>query len=410
MKSQTLWKPVIMLSGTLVIAGFALSQDKTTPGEYARSQVCTSCHAKQHDLWKSSKHAVKPSASDPNWATDCGGCHSPRMSAGEDGIGCESCHGPGRGHASGGDKTKIVSTKSADNCGQCHIGNDLQSGGKVMSDGSRSIKGFVPGMTLASLKGLVMTPIDPDKTPPETGPNHRRVYNMWLASGHSKSLERIIKNDKAQPDCYSCHSDEGFKAKLLGKKVDLARKQSFSPVTCVTCHESHSGQLVMDPEKLCSSCHGQRAVLEGKGAKGVEDTRSFHSGVACVSCHMSEKNHLMKVIRPDDPDVPEKRIDTCTGCHKDNNRKARAEQIVDWQSWYKKAMDPLDADLAVVNDALKGNPDALSPELKSRLNDLRSNLAILKADRSIGAHNLDFSLEIMAMAAADLKEIKAAIK
>jgi hypothetical protein len=41
---------------------------------------------------------------------------------------------------------------------------------------------------------------------------------------------------------------------------------------------------------------------------------------------------------------------------------------------------------------------------------LQSNLAILERDRSRGAHNFDYALEIMALAAADLKEIKTAMK
>ena len=166
----------------------------------------------------------------------------------------------------------------------------------------------------------------------------------------------------------------------------------------------------MAPEDLCSSCHTQRAVLQGKGAKGIEETRSFHSAVDCFSCHMTEGNHLMKVIRPDDPDLPESRTDTCTGCHRDNNRKARAKQLSDWQAWYKETMDPIQADLGAIDAALKENPDLLDDTLKSKLNDVRSNLGIIIHDGSNGAHNLDYALEIMSLASNDLKEIKAAIK
>jgi predicted CXXCH cytochrome family protein len=248
----------------------------------------------------------------------------------------------------------------------------------------------------------------------ESGGNFRRNQSMWKESGHSKTLGLIIKNSQASADCFGCHSDEGFQAKRLGKKVDVTQKESFSPVTCVTCHKlphdsKYPRQLADDPETLCTSCHTQRPVLQGKGARGIEEARSFHSAVDCISCHMSETNHRMKVIRPDDPGVSEKRMDTCTACHKDNNRKARIAQLQEWQKSYQEGMDPLQADLAALNAALKENPSLLDDKLKAKLNDVRFNLSILVRDGSRGSHNVDFTAEILSVSAKTLREIKAAM-
>jgi predicted CXXCH cytochrome family protein len=242
-----------------------------------------------------------------------------------------------------------------------------------------------------------------------------RNLDMHRISIHSKALGLASSNAQASPECYSCHSDEGFKAKLQGTKIDTAQKESFHTVTCATCHNiphngKHPHQLVMDSEDLCSSCHTQRAVLQGVGAKGIDETRSFHSAVDCISCHMTDGNHLMKLIRPDDPNLSEKRLDTCTTCHKDNNRTARAQQLNDWQAMYKEKMDPLQADLNAVNAAVKEKPGLLNDKMNTKLNDLRANLLILAKDKSQGAHNIDFALEIISLAAKDLAEIKAAIK
>jgi predicted CXXCH cytochrome family protein len=249
----------------------------------------------------------------------------------------------------------------------------------------------------------------------ESATNQARKYDMHRSSIHGKALGLVSQNTQASRECYSCHSDEGFKAKLLGTKIDIAQKESFHTVTCITCHSMpHTGkyphQLVMDPEDLCSSCHTQRAVLQGRGARGIEETRSFHSDVDCISCHMSEGNHLMKLIRPDDPELSEKRLDTCTACHKDNNRAGRARQLNEWQSTYTEQMDPLQADLKAISVALKEKPGLLNDKAKAKLNDLRANLSILTRDKSQGAHNIDFALEIMSSAARDLAEIKAAMK
>jgi predicted CXXCH cytochrome family protein len=249
----------------------------------------------------------------------------------------------------------------------------------------------------------------------DSAANQARQYDMRRTSAHSKALSLVIQNTQASSDCYSCHSEEGFKAKLQGTKVDMALKENFHTVTCSTCHNiPHNGkyphQLVTNSEDLCSSCHTQRAVLQGRGAKGIDETRSFHSDVECISCHMSEGNHLMKLIRPDDPELSEKRQDTCTACHKDNNRAARARQLNEWQSTYKEQMDPLQADLKAVSAALKERPGLLNDTMKGKLNDLRTNLSILTRDKSRAAHNIDFALEIMSSAAKNLAEIKAALK
>jgi predicted CXXCH cytochrome family protein len=243
---------------------------------------------------------------------------------------------------------------------------------------------------------------------------HADKQSMWEASGHSKAISRVANNGSASADCYGCHSTEGFSAKQQGNKVDIAQKESFHTISCLACHDPRNSKLphklVADPEKLCESCHTQRAVLKGQGAKGIEDSRSFHSGISCVSCHMTEGNHRMEVIRPDSLDLSEKSTDTCTACHKDNNRKARAKQIQDWQSEYKEKMDVLQADINAIGAALKEKPDQLNAAMKSKFSDVRSNLFILTRDGSRGFHNFDYALEIMALASSDLKELKAAIK
>ena len=192
------------------------------------------------------------------------------------------------------------------------------------------------------------------------------------------------------------------------------KKASNHKVACLACHAlqktDNDHRLVVAPETLCDTCHSQRTVFWGKGAKGIEDSRNFHSGVPCVSCHMTEGNHRMKVLRPDDPGLTEKRADTCTACHKDNNRQARVQQIQEWQSTYDENLAPLRADVKEIEAALQKTPGLLDPALKSKFDDVKANLAILETDGSRGFHNFVFSLEITGLASSDLKEIKAAIK
>jgi len=245
-------------------------------------------------------------------------------------------------------------------------------------------------------------------------PCHAEKQSMWEASNHGGAIRQIADNSPAATDCSGCHSSKRPETGQRDITVDSATKENFHKVSCLACHTRQKGEfdygLVMDPDKLCDLCHTQRAVFWGKGAKGVEDSRNFHSGVPCISCHMSEGNHKMKVIRPDDPGLGEKRLDTCTSCHHDNNREARVEQIHEWQSTCDENMAPLLAEVKMIDAALQKTPGLLSASLMSKFEGVKANLSILQKDGSRGFHNFVFSLEITSLAAGDLEEIKAAIK
>lgn len=242
---------------------------------------------------------------------------------------------------------------------------------------------------------------------------HDDKHIMWEASGHNKAIDRIA-NGSSSAICQACHSTHGLVTKRHDLKTGQTQKESLHTTSCLVCHNLRSGKhphkLAADPEELCEFCHSQRAMLKGEGARVVDDLRNVHSAVSCVSCHMTEGNHRMKVLRPDDPGLTEKRTDTCTGCHRDNNRPARARQLQEWQNDYKAAMDQILIELQVVNAAAKENPDLLNNSLKEKLNNLTFNISLLERDGSRGAHNHDYMLEITTHALKELKELKSTIK
>jgi predicted CXXCH cytochrome family protein len=239
---------------------------------------------------------------------------------------------------------------------------------------------------------------------------HAEKVSMWEASGHGKAIAPIAGNKQGVTGCKSCHTPQNSE----NAKPENANNNSFHKISCLACHSRQKSEfahkLVVDPETLCTECHSQKPIFWGHGAKGIEDFRNFHSGVPCISCHMTEGNHKMKVLRPDDPGLTEKRLDTCTTCHKDNNRPGRVQQIQEWQSIYDKTMKSLLADVNIVEEALKKRPGRLNATLKSKFDDLKANLLLLEKDGSRGFHNFDFMVEITDKATADLKKIKSALK
>ncbi|NLA76164.1 MAG: hypothetical protein GX846_11955 [Deltaproteobacteria bacterium] len=373
----------ILLSIILITAVICPATAK--PTGYIGSASCEVCHKEVYDLWKTSKHAAafKPEQENPE---TCNACHTTFLNvvdqcSTENNVGCEACHGPGDEHVkNNGDALKIISSNSADICGRCHNGN--------RSDNISWTEEYKPGMKLSDIRGLRLIPVASDKTVPSVKDIHPSLtYNMWLASGHAKTPDR---------------------------KLEINSKKWEGPVTCAACHAPHYSTykaiLTMESSDLCRSCHFQGEVLKGFGAKGIEETRSLHTAAACVACHMTEKNHLMKMLRPDDPDLSEERLDSCSDCHEVKDRKMRTAQLLDMEAWYREAFEPVQADLKTIDAKLKGNPDILNAKLKVRLKDVKDNLSIIINDGSNGVHNLDYALEIMYLAKRELKEIKEALK
>jgi thiol-disulfide isomerase/thioredoxin len=103
-------------------------------GRTVGSRACATCHAAEHQAWSSSKHASAMALLPPHKAEDkveCVACHATGVTSGpgtrgladyrtDEGVGCESCHGPGEQHVkAGGGKDNIVGL--GESCPVCVI-------------------------------------------------------------------------------------------------------------------------------------------------------------------------------------------------------------------------------------------------------------------------------------------------
>ncbi|MBI4620727.1 MAG: hypothetical protein HY739_11295 [Desulfobacterales bacterium] len=98
---------------------------------FVGDKVCRTCHPKEYELWKETKHArAYQSLINKNQQFDleCIGCHTTGYDRGGGfsslsslgkfkGVQCEECHGAGDKHQRGGD---IVKSMSEDVCLRCH--------------------------------------------------------------------------------------------------------------------------------------------------------------------------------------------------------------------------------------------------------------------------------------------------
>jgi hypothetical protein len=103
------------------------------PGEFIGSAACASCHAKEHDLWSKSAHAGAFATLEHKGEAknaDCQRCHTtgfkqasgfPTGGATLAGVGCESCHGPGKRHVEDKGATPGTILALTDKCDSCAI-------------------------------------------------------------------------------------------------------------------------------------------------------------------------------------------------------------------------------------------------------------------------------------------------
>ncbi len=108
-------------------------------GKHVGAAACAPCHAAEHAAWAASPHATamrtlsteaaRAHVPEPETTVACVSCHATADASGppptaltsyrvDEGVGCESCHGPGEAHvAAGGGRDNIVHL--GENCPVC---------------------------------------------------------------------------------------------------------------------------------------------------------------------------------------------------------------------------------------------------------------------------------------------------
>lgn len=251
-----------------------------------------------------------------NWNSECAECHNTRLlknydalddsyhtTMAEMAVGCEACHGPLKAHndwqkahphATLPDPTvaKLSGHKLVGLCGSCHSRTTDLTGN------------FQPGDSF---------------------------YNHY-------ALEILDYDRHWYPDGQVKDEDYEFEA-FLGSKMYQAG------VTCLDCHNPHSGRTILQGNELCMRCHNGTYP---KAPKIDLAEHSHHkpteSGSDCIGCHMPVTVYMQRQPRHDhgftipDPlltkelNIP----NACNRCH--------ADESADWalhytEQWYGTNMN-----------------------------------------------------------------------
>jgi hypothetical protein len=182
------------------------------------------------------------------YARHCAGCHTTGFDAAseswaEDGVQCETCHGPGLQHvALAGDRAHIVNPallkfdEQTEICGQCHLrGHDPTGEHDFPTE-------YRPGGPLTLDEAFFPTTEEDAFFPDGSSRRHHQEYLDWKLSGHAEGVACVF--------CHVSHS----------RGETLHQTRFVGNHRCVICHEEKKDLALHIPyhplgDMVCTDCH-----------------------------------------------------------------------------------------------------------------------------------------------------------
>ena len=314
--------------GVLFFSTFSLlcdSQDVFANPEIIGAPKCKSCHkAKTGDQWKiwtesaharafetlaseeSHKIAADKGLGDPQQEEACLKCHATKPSLGagtvvnakakyadSEGVGCESCHGPGSDYKSkkvmidpeAARLAGLVMIKDAEGCTQCHNEESPTFKGFDFDQRWAEIAHPVPAEEVVQTGTPAEVPAMPEEAldmPDEITytssvgdvlfPHNLHVAELEVECAECHHQIHAMELDTPHPDymksswisCKICHNTDSVKREKyykcsdchLTNSEDIADETLSSKVvthkSCWSCHETGTG---VEASKGCAECH-----------------------------------------------------------------------------------------------------------------------------------------------------------
>lgn len=358
-----------------------------------------------------------------DWEDQCAACHVTGFSVDtgtwlENGVQCETCHGPGSAHLEAvrsrtatpaEQRASIVLSPDAAICGQCHSAGTAPDGHPYPTD-------YLAGDALLDSGYALVAPDDATHWWASGHASHPNMqFNEWLNSTHASALEGLRSSERAQDACLACHSADYAWSQVPAEAADEAEGEGAQPVTvasavhgvtCVSCHVIHQAPgeddaapvdflLAGEPYALCVSCHQDtdvtgvihapvKEMYEGESIiEGIDGVPSAHfvaaGGPTCVTCHMprvpvetaTRGSHAFHPVMPGVAANIAALQDSCSICHADKVDAPSLQVLI----------NDIQADTRARLEAARA---ALTEETPAWV---EAALRFVEGDGSLGVHN-----------------------
>ena len=141
------------------------------------------------------------------------------------------------------------------------------------------------------------------------------------------------------------HADGQIKEEVFVYGSFLQSKMFQSGVTCLDCHDAHSGEIKKTGNELCLQCH-KLSVFNSQKHHGH---KKGSAGAQCVNCHMPETRYMGADDRRDHSfTIPRPHLsgslqipNACGSCHKDKTALWAANMLQTWHGAQRKASESL---------------------------------------------------------------------
>jgi predicted CXXCH cytochrome family protein len=263
------------------------------------------------------------------WNFMCAECHSTALNKHYDAatntyhttfseisIGCESCHGPGAGHLTWAAQFS-----------------------RAHDDPNQGFASAIPKRPPADWKP------DPATGSPASGVARPSGDVVELCARCHARRATLSENWKPGQNLAQTHASAYLTAGLfeadgqMRDEVfnDQAFKQSrmyAKGVTCVDCHDPHSGKLKAQGGEICSQCHDKAKFADAKHTGHAASPNSPD----CIACHMPARTYMVVDRRHDHsfriprPDLTLKAgtPNACNDCHKDKSAQWAEDAVTKW--------------------------------------------------------------------------------
>ena len=230
-----------------------------------------------------------------------------------------------------------------------------------------------------------------DKDRPHSNPEPKKQMGGWVLKQGATTAKWVgdARDNNYENACFACHSlrsplTDGFDSQTpfldqftpnwitpplyyadgqIKEEVFVwgsfnQSKMAQMGVSCIDCHDAHSGKLVKKGNQVCLQCH----------TADVFDTPKHHGhntkdeGGKCINCHMPKSvfmgvdaraDHAFKIPRPEftrDYGLP----NACTNCHEDQSASWLIDNLDNWFP-QRKGPSSLERDIIELNANLTFN-------------------------------------------------------